>query len=87
MAKRKNKHQQKRDVVFVEMMQSYGGKSRPHKSKKDYCRKGKFHKGWQSDQPFLCALVIANSSLKLTFITCKLTFFALIPPTLKTSWQ
>lgn len=60
MAKRKPTHQQKRDQVFTEMMQHYGGKSRPHTSKKDYRRKDKFQKDWKyskgwQDQPYLYA--------------------------------
>jgi len=61
MAKRKAQHQQQRNVVFMEMMQNFGGKSVGHKSKKDYRRQPKHRhaqadannaKGWDS-QPFL----------------------------------
>lgn len=57
MAKRKAQHKQQRNVVFMDMMQLFGGKSVGHKSKKDYRRQPKHRaatneKGWDS-QPFL----------------------------------
>lgn len=59
MAKRKAQHKQARNVVFMDMMQLFGGKSVGHKSKKDYRRQPKHRhaaeqKGWDS-QPFLYA--------------------------------
>ncbi|AHF02170.1 hypothetical protein THIAE_00280 [Thiomicrospira aerophila AL3] len=59
MAKRKAQHKQQRNIVFIEMMQKFAGKSVGHKSKKDYRRQPKHRhateqKGWDS-QPFLLA--------------------------------
>lgn len=65
MAKRKAKHQQQRNVVFMAMMQNLGGKSVGHKSKKDYRRKAK-HKAFydtkgRDSRPFLLVYCAKSS--------------------------